>query len=163
MGERIRAAVFNKLVHYLPNANVLDVFAGTGALGLEALSRGAKTATLVEKDRKAQKIINNNIEALNLEQRSKLVRANVNGWLNTVLATIKPADLPRYDIIFADPPYWDPQFDVVERLSVLLADKGVLVLSHSKQIDTPKLKGLELLDRREYAEAVTAYFAHSSQ
>jgi 16S rRNA (guanine966-N2)-methyltransferase len=161
MGERIRAAIFNKLVHYLPGANVLDVFAGTGALGLEALSRGAKTATLVEKDRKAQKIITNNIETLNVEQRTKLVRANVNGWLNTTLATVEPTKLPKYDIVFADPPYWNPQFDIVKRLVVLLGDRGVLVLSHTKQVETPNLEGLELLDKREYADAVIAYYAHN--
>jgi 16S rRNA (guanine966-N2)-methyltransferase len=162
MGERIRAAIFNKLVHYLPGANVLDVFAGTGALGLEALSRGAKTTTLIEKDRKAQKVISNNIEALNVEQRAKLVRANVSGWINTTLAAIKPAELPRYDIIFADPPYWNPQFDTVERLAQFLAVKGILVVSHSKQIDTPSLEGLELLDKREYADAIIAYYVHAS-
>jgi 16S rRNA (guanine966-N2)-methyltransferase len=161
MGERIRSAVFNKLVNYLPGARVLDVFAGTGALGLEALSRGAKSALLVEKDRKAQKVIVANIEALNVEQRSKLVRASVNGWLNTTLAEHKSEDLPQFDIIFADPPYYDPQFPLVERLTVLLAPKGILVLSHSKQLDTPELKGLRLVDRREYAAAVVAYYVHA--
>lgn len=161
MGDRIRSAIFNKLVHYLPNANVLDVFAGTGALGLEALSRGAKTVTLIEKDRKAQKIITNNIEALNVEQRTKLIRANVNSWINTTLATIKPEELPRYDIIFADPPYWNPQFDIVERLIEFLDEKGVLVLSHTRQIDTPIFEGLELIDKREYADATIAYYSHA--
>jgi 16S rRNA (guanine966-N2)-methyltransferase len=163
MGERIRAAIFNKIVNYLPNASVLDTFAGTGALGLEALSRGAREVTLVEKDRKAQKIIVGNIEALNVEQRTKLIRANVSGWLNTMLAGTSPNKLPKYDIIFADPPYWNPQFNIVERLSVVLKDKGVLILSHTKAIDTPKLKGLELLDRREYADAVIAYYAHDDE
>jgi 16S rRNA (guanine966-N2)-methyltransferase len=158
MGERIRGAVFNKLVGYLSGAVVLDAFAGTGALGLEALSRGAKEVTLVEKDRKAQKVIADNIEALNVEQKAKLVRASVNGWLRSTLAEHDKKDLPRFDIIFADPPYWDPQFRLVERLVQLLAPSGVLVLSHAKALDTPELAGLRLIDRREYSDAVIAYF-----
>ena len=79
MGERIRNALFNSIHHELPDAEVLDAFAGTGALGLEALSRGAKSATFIESGRIAQKVIANNIEALGLDDaRAKLARTRVN-------------------------------------------------------------------------------------
>jgi 16S rRNA (guanine(966)-N(2))-methyltransferase RsmD len=131
MGERIRAAIFNKIVDWLPSAVVLDAFAGTGALGLEAISRGAKRAVLVEKDRLAQKIIAENIENLGVGDKAQLVRSRLQGWLNSRTTAEK------FDIIFADPPYFDPQLNIVKKLTKLLKKDGILILSHSEAIETP--------------------------
>src|SRR5258708_5562120 len=82
MSENIRGALFNALGE-LGGLNVLDAFAGSGALGFEALSRGAKSAVLVEADRLAQKTIAENIQTLGLETRAKLVKASASAWLST--------------------------------------------------------------------------------
>jgi 16S rRNA (guanine966-N2)-methyltransferase len=152
MGERIRGAVFNKIVDWLPGANVLDTFAGTGALGLEAISRGAKKATFVEKDRVAQKVIAENIATLGVEDKADLIRARVQGWLGTRKSNEK------FDIIFVAPPYYDPQFNVVKKLTSLLKKDGVLILDHSTALETPNLPEAELFDTRIYAGAVIAYY-----
>ena len=110
MSERSRNAIFNKIQSFLPEADVLDAFAGTGALGLEALSRGASSATFIEKDRLAQKILAENLQILDKNESAsegKLIRASISGWLNSTASQFELgeiAEIPTFDIIFADPP-----------------------------------------------------------
>ncbi|HSW90850.1 MAG TPA: 16S rRNA (guanine(966)-N(2))-methyltransferase RsmD, partial [Candidatus Saccharimonadales bacterium] len=109
MGERIRNAIFNRVGNEIKGAHVLDAFAGTGAVGLEALSRGAAHVTFIERDKIAQKIIAKNMVLLGCEDNATLVSTSVNNWLETTTPE-------SYDIIFADPPYHDPQLSTVEKL-----------------------------------------------
>ncbi len=150
MGERIRNALFNSIHHELPNAEVLDAFAGTGALGLEALSRGAKSATFIESGRIAQKVIANNIATLGLdEDRSKLVRARVNSWIST-----NPS--ARFDIIFVDPPYYDFErhFSTIERLFGLLKPGALMVLSKPGRCEEVIANDeIVVVDNRSYSQA----------
>ncbi|MCL2869451.1 16S rRNA (guanine(966)-N(2))-methyltransferase RsmD [Candidatus Saccharibacteria bacterium] len=152
MGERIRVAIFNKIGDWLPGATILDAFAGTGALGFEAVSRGAASVIMIEKDRTAQKIITENIESLGVGDKVTLVRARLQGWLNS-----RTTD-DKFDIIFVDPPYFDPQLKVVEKLTSLLKEGGILILSYSKGLETPILPNVTLFDHREYADAAIAYY-----
>ena len=125
MGARIRNALFNSIQGELAGAKVLDAYAGTGALGLEALSRGAAHATFVESGRVAQKIIANNIDRLHLDGgRTTLCRTRVNSWIST-----NPDQ--RFDIILVDPPYYDYErhFSTIERLFTLLKPGALMVLS----------------------------------
>jgi 16S rRNA (guanine966-N2)-methyltransferase len=105
MSERIRNALFNKISSEIDGADVLDAFAGSGALGLEALSRGAKKVTFVERDQTAQKIIQNNIEILGVEGRSILYKEAVSKWVQS--------NHKLFDIILVDPPYDNPQLSTV--------------------------------------------------
>ena len=98
MGERIRNAMFNSLGNEVVGARVLDAFAGTGAIGLEALSRGAAHVTFIERDKIAQKILSNNVSSLGAQCETKTINASVNSW-------IESSGAGTYDIIFADPPY----------------------------------------------------------
>ena len=150
MGERIRNALFNSIADYLAEAKVLDAFAGTGALGIEALSRGARELTLIEKDRIAQKVIQNNIELLDIESQSNLVRAGVGSWLSTVRDV-------NFDVILVDPPYHDIkkyQSNITQLLE-LLAPGGILVLSKParEQLDIKLPNGVSFIDKRNYSEA----------
>ena len=150
MGERIRNALFNKIQHELPGAAVLDVFAGSGALGLESLSRGAAHATFVEKDRVAQKVIAKNIEKLDVEEETTLIRANASTWLNLTEE--------YYDIIFADPPYYDPQFPTIRDLFALLKPNGLMVLSYPGSEEAPTETGVVVVDNRSYGNASLAFY-----
>jgi len=150
MGERIRNALFNKIQHELPGAKVLDVFAGSGALGLEALSRGAEHVTFVEKDRVAQKVIDKNIQKLDVEEQTTLIRANVSTWLNLTEE--------YYDIIFADPPYYDPQFPTIRDLFALLKPNGLMVLSYPGSEQAPTEPGVVVVDNRSYGNASLAFY-----
>ena len=101
--DRVREALFNILEHGLENfelqgARVLDLFAGTGALGLEALSRGAKYCLFIENSATARGIIRTNVEALNLTGATRIWRRDA--------GTLGPAgNLEPFDLVFADPPY----------------------------------------------------------
>jgi 16S rRNA (guanine966-N2)-methyltransferase len=83
MGERVRNAMFNSIGAEIDGKDVLDAFAGTGAIGLEALSRGARTITFVERDKIALKILTRNIVSLQAEDQSTVVRTSVSNWLET--------------------------------------------------------------------------------
>jgi len=98
--ERVREAIFSSLEPFLPNACVLDLFAGTGALGLEALSRGAERCVFVEKHPKCIEAIRNNILACNLSDGAVVVAEDVFEYLRRVSQS-----KCRFDIVLADPPY----------------------------------------------------------
>ena len=153
MGERIRNAMFNKIGTDVQGALVLDAFAGTGSVGLEALSRGAAHVTFVERDRVAQNILAKNIAMLGCENQTQIVRTAVASWVST-------ASINSYDIIFADPPYRDPQFATVEKLFGLLKPGGLLVLSSPGGWGQLALadSGLVVLDSRSYGNAEITFF-----
>jgi 16S rRNA (guanine966-N2)-methyltransferase len=150
MGERIRNAIFNKISAELDGAEVLDAFAGSGALGLEALSRGAKNITFIERDRVAQKIISNNIALLGIEADTSLIKAPVLGWAK--------ASHKQFDIIFADPPYHDPQLSTVSELFRLLKPNGLMVLSYPGRSETLAETGVVVVDNRSYGNAAIAFY-----
>lgn len=157
MGERIRNALFNKVGSEIEGARVLDAFAGTGSVGLEALSRGAAHVTFVERDKIAQKILAKNIALLGCESETEIVRTSVNNWLET-------ADIENYDIIFADPPYHDPQFSTVSKILGLLKPKGLMVLSSPGRGEGPNLAntGIVVVDNRSYGNALLTSFRRAS-
>ena len=151
MSERMRNALFNSIGGEVQGAQVLDVFAGTGAVGLEALSRGAKYVTFIERDRIAQKILAKNITALALEDRATIVRTSVHNWLET-------SEPGQFDLIFADPPYHDTQFSTVGRLFGLLKPGGLMVLSHPGRGEAPTKTGVVVVDNRSYGNAVLTFY-----
>lgn len=151
MGDRVRSALFSMLESrgVLKGAKVLDAFAGTGALGFEALSRGASSVTFLERDRTAANVINVNITTLNVADRAKITRTGVAGWTKT-----SPDD--KFDIIFADPPYHDPQFSTVSKLVGCLRKNGLMILSYQAGETVPDLNGVVVVDNRVYGEAALA-------
>jgi 16S rRNA (guanine966-N2)-methyltransferase len=96
--DRVRETLFNWLAAHIRGARVLDVFAGSGALGFEALSRGAAWCDFVEKDAAAARLLQENIELLRLSQRAQLKRQDA-------LAILKLTPQQPYDVVFLDPPY----------------------------------------------------------
>ena len=150
MGERIRNAIFNSIGSEIKDAKVLDAFAGSGAIGIEAISRGATSVLFIERDRVAQKIIENNIQTLGINTQARLVKASVSSWLNTTEET--------FDIIFADPPYHDPQLSTVSRLFPLLKPNGLMVLSYPGRGEMPTETGVVVVDNRSYGTAALAYY-----
>lgn len=152
MGERIRNAMFNRIGEEIRGARVLDAFAGTGSVGLEALSRGASFVTFVERDKIAQKILQKNVLSLGAENESEIIRTTVNNWLET-------SEPEMYDIILADPPYHDLQLSTVSRLFGLLKPKGLMVLSHTGRGEGPNLENsIVVVDNRSYGNATLTSF-----
>jgi 16S rRNA (guanine966-N2)-methyltransferase len=152
MGDRVRSALFNMVD--VKGKTVLDAFAGTGALGLEALSRGASFATFIERNRTAVHVIDVNITTLNLAAKSKLIQTSVARWLTTNDAV----NAPKFDIIFADPPYHDPQFSTATDLTRYLNPEGLMVLSYQRGESAPTVTGVVVVDNRRYGEAALAFY-----
>lgn len=155
MSERIRNALFNSIAHDIAGARVLDAFAGTGAVGLEALSRGAHDVTFIERDRTAQQILAKNINALKVEERVTIFRMSVDAWLKS-----NPEEL--FDLIFADPPYDDTQFSTVSELFGLLKPNGLMVLSHPGRGEIPTKTGVVVVDNRSYGNAYLTFYRRES-
>ena len=150
MSERVRNALFNKIQSELPGADVLDTFAGSGALGLESISRGAASAVFIERDRVAQKIIAKNIELLRAGDRAHLIRARVSAVRKTIDQ--------QFDIIFADPPYYNPQLSTVESLFALLKPNGLMVLSYPGTDEVPTGAEVVVVDNRSYGNAHLIFY-----
>jgi 16S rRNA (guanine966-N2)-methyltransferase len=147
MGERVRNGMFNRISSEIEGADVLDTFAGTGAVGLEALSRGARHVTFVERDKIALTILSKNIALLGAEDQAIVIKTAVNNWIET-------KDESHYDIIFADPPYNDLQLSTVSKLFGLLKPNGLMVLSHTGRGEVPNLEnGIVVVDNRSYGNA----------
>ena len=141
MGARERLALLNMLGTYLPGARVLDAYAGSGALGIEALSRGASHVTFVEKSPRASRTIRENLDALGIAESYDIFQQDAK--------IFSAAD--SYDIILVDPPYDDFELNGVKNLAKLLKPAGVMVLSHPG--DAPDIDGLELAKTHKYAAA----------
>ncbi|MBN2008654.1 16S rRNA (guanine(966)-N(2))-methyltransferase RsmD [candidate division KSB1 bacterium] len=126
--DRVKQFIFDVLSGEIEGADVLDLFAGTGNLGIEALSRGAAHATFVDQNTIAAKTITQNIELLGLETRSTLIKRDV-------ISVIKHSDFPpfTFNLIFADPPY---DYENHRMLLMEIAEKkllhpeGWLILEH---------------------------------
>ncbi len=150
MGERIRGSLFN-ILGDITGFEVLDAFAGTGALGFEALSRGATYVTFIERDRVAQKVIAENIAELGVFKQTKLIRSSVAGWDDTSVDQ-------QFDLILADPPYHDLQLSTVSRLEKYLKPNGLMVLSYPGRESAPTVNGVVVVDKRSYGDAALAFY-----
>lgn len=157
--ERVREALFSRLDHMnvLEGATVLDLFAGTGALGLEALSRGAARATLVEKASAAARVATANVRATGLSAR--VVTADVRTYLG---ARGGDALTGEVDLVFIDPPYDIAEEDMATVLSTLapwVGPDSLIVVERSTRAPAPTWPPfLVLEDTRAWGETV-AYFA----
>lgn len=148
--DRVRENVFNLVAPWVEDAVVLDLFAGSGAMGLEALSRGAERAVFVEADSDATRTINHNLDKLRLTG-AQVVWRDVGRYLATETRT--------YDLIFVDPPY--REYGALEPLLAryvpsLLADDGLLVLETSAKVE-PQLPLTLRTDRRYGAARITLW------
>ncbi|MEO6324967.1 MAG: RsmD family RNA methyltransferase [Thermoanaerobaculia bacterium] len=142
--ERARKAVFDILSDSVIGANVLDAAAGSGAYGIEALSRGAKRAEFIEPDAKVRAILLGNLSRLELTGR-----AHVHG--TTIAAFLTRRVEARYDLVFHDPPYADTESSAkdLDGLVKLLAPEGTLFHERGDDLE-PKPLGLAPSDRRRY-------------
>ncbi|WP_016698858.1 16S rRNA (guanine(966)-N(2))-methyltransferase RsmD [Actinoalloteichus spitiensis] len=136
--ERVREALFSALVARmeLEGARVLDLYAGSGALGLEALSRGAEHVTFVEANRRAADVLRRNVTDLGLRARSEVV-------LGTVPAAVAGRPAEGYDLVLADPPYDLPPGDLNATLAALAAGgwvvpEGLLVIERAARSPEPE-------------------------
>lgn len=122
--ELARKAAFDILGSRIAGASVLDACAGSGAFGLEALSRGAVHATFVEREPRQGQILRRNIEALGVREQTTVVHRTVAGYASLAGAGSSPR---RFDLVFYDPPFEESSFEDLALLLGLLAGGGTLV------------------------------------
>ena len=154
--DRVKEAVFNIIQFDIKDSVVLDLFSGSGALGIEALSRGAKEAILCDASSKAIKIINKNLEETRLKDKAKVINTD---YLE-VLSKIKDK---KFDIIFLDPPYKSDYVEKsIEYISKynLLAENGIIIVETNDENKIDKInakKDLEVYDTRKYGIAIIIF------
>jgi 16S rRNA (guanine966-N2)-methyltransferase len=152
--DRVRENVFNIVAPWVAGARVLDLYAGSGAMGLEALSRGAEAAVLVEAQPDAVRAIERNLDKLRLTGATVL-------RLGATTALMQEAAAGRkYDLVLADPPYSMTDYETLARyLPVVLADDGLVVLESSAQVE-PAVPGLAVRTTRKYGSTRVTVFEH---
>ena len=156
--DRVREAIFSALGDRVEGAAVLDLYCGTGALAIEALSRGAASAVLVDRDTRPAL---GNVQRLGLQERAELVRADAGRWLGEVSASSAAG---KFDLVFVDAPYRHADRvtqDLNTHLPQLLAEGGRAVVESGARRPL-QIDSLEPLRQRRYGAAdVTIYEAAS--
>jgi 16S rRNA (guanine966-N2)-methyltransferase len=156
-GAKVREAVFNILGPLSPDA-VLDLYAGTGALGIEALSRGAGRAVFVERDGRALAALQRNLREFDLTGRARIMDSSV----AVALQRLSDEKHQKFSWVFVDPPYAAGQVEPVLALlsgGQLLDNGAVVIVEHDRRHQPPERVGaLELVDRRFYGDTGLSFY-----
>jgi 16S rRNA (guanine966-N2)-methyltransferase len=153
--DRVKESLFNILGGQLVNAFFLDLFAGTGSVGIEALSRGARLAVFVEWNRQALKVIAENLKRTGLADRAQVVSSDVFKFLRGEFDE-------KFDIIYIAPPQykglWAKTLLALDGRE-LLADEGLIVAQiYPKEFAPLDLKSLQLADQRKYGSTLLCFY-----
>ncbi len=157
ISDRAKEALFNILGPAIRGTRFLDLFAGTGGVGIEALSRGAAEAVLVEQDRAVVDVIRANLTKTRLTDGADVVRADVFSWLER--------SHDPFDVVFSGPPQWHGlwgrSLEVIDAHPTLLAPDGLVVLQLDprEEADEPPLTNLQLHDSRRYGNVALRFYS----
>ncbi len=156
--DRVKESVFNMIQIYVGGARVLDMFAGSGALSFEALSRGAGSAVLIDADKRSIDIINRNAEALRFRELCRVVNSSCFDYVKRCT--------DRFDIIFMDPPYnkgfIEPALKSVVENGILSED-GIIVLESDDTDFRGAVNGLEIIKQKRYGRTYITIYGHAGE
>ncbi|MSO56189.1 MAG: 16S rRNA (guanine(966)-N(2))-methyltransferase RsmD [Acidobacteria bacterium] len=139
--DKLRETLFNVVAQRVPDARVLDAYAGTGAIGIEALSRGAAHVTFVDRDPRAVKLVEENLQRCGVSDRYVIIRACL-ALQGTRGDTPHALPTGSFDLAVLDPPYDEPDLaSVVAGVEWLMAPDGLLVLEHALRRESPVSAG----------------------
>ena len=158
--DRVKEAIFDILQNCIQGQEVLDLFAGTGALGIEALSRGAKRAVFVEGSPQSLAVLYKNLEACRLREQAEVLSQEVQRGIK-ILSERGEA----FDLIFLDPPYGKGLARrALQALSgrSILASEALVVAEHSPAEDLDAIPSLERIDQRRYGSTLVSFFRSES-
>lgn len=150
MSDKMRGAIFGVLGD-IKGLTVLDAFAGSGALAIEAISRGAKSSVAIEVDKGAHSVITANIKELGIDDQIKAVRAFTGAW-----STRNQAQM--FDLIFVDPPYDNVPYRDLKSLPRHLTTDGTLVLSWPGKAEPLKFEDLSLVLSKDYGDSSLHFY-----
>lgn len=159
--DRVKEALFNILGNSVPDCSFLDLFAGTGNIGIEALSRGAQGAIFVENNLKNILIIKENLSVTGLAEKARLLRGEVAAILSRL-----GSENQKFDIIFLDPPYLkDYETSTLAGIARhrLLKPDGRVVVESSKNHHLPRIvEDLEIIRQEKYGDTLLSFY-HNKQ
>ncbi len=159
--DMVRESIFNILFSQVLDAVVLDLFAGTGAFGIEALSRGAESSVFIDNSKNAISVIKKNILTCRIEDRSKILLWNIVNNLNCLKSSS-----PLFNLVFMDPPYNKnliiPALHNLH-LSQSLENGACIVLEHSDFEPIPEnISGFKITDHRKYGNTLVSFLEYCS-
>ncbi|MFN4227613.1 MAG: 16S rRNA (guanine(966)-N(2))-methyltransferase RsmD [Candidatus Ratteibacteria bacterium] len=151
----VREAIFDTLREWIVDKKVVEIFAGSGILGIEAISHGAEKVIFIEKDKKGVEVIKENIKNLGIENKCEILKGDCEFEIEK-LANIK------YNLVIGDPPY---EFSIsklqriiekIRKLNVLKKD-GIMVIEHNYKKEVPLIEGYEIIKKRKYGKTCLTY------
>lgn len=157
--EKVKASLFNVLGNSVPGTRWLDLFAGTGQVGIEALSRGASQVVFIDTAHTAIRIIHDNLQSTHLEEGTQVIRTDALAYLRQL-----PAPAAKFDVIFVAPPqYKGIWMDVLRLLDArpqsYLFEGGLIVVQiDPREFNEIPLEALTLTDKRRYGDALLCYY-----
>lgn len=159
IGERVKEALFSILGDRVVGARFLDLYAGTGSVGIEALSRGARAAVFVDRQRQAVSTIRGNLALTGLKDRAQVVSGEA-------LSFLRREDLEPFDLIYVAPPQykglWAKTLLALDAADLLVPGGLVMVQIHPKEYQELELSSLEMVDQRKYGSTMLCFYAASS-
>ena len=160
--DRVKESLFD-ILHPVEGVRFLDIFAGCGNCGLEALSRGARRAVFIEKEPRLVKAIGENLRLLGFEGRAEVIAADAERGVRRLAQREE-----RFDILFADPPYGEGFLPEIMKLlegANLLAENGVFVLQHSvrEQLAGSCVQAMVMADQRRYGDTVLSFLKQHAE
>lgn len=158
--DKVKEALFSMLAPYIEEARVLDLFAGSGALSLESLSRGAASAVLVDKDRKAQHAIRENIASLDFFSQAQLLAMD---WRDAV-RSLSPSN--PFSLVFLDPPYrMTDTGDMCARLAEasLLLSGAIVVIEYDRRGEPALSDAFTLLKEKQYRDTCLRLYRYEQE
>ena len=151
--DRVKEALFSMLMPYIDDAVVLDLFSGTGNLGIEALSRGAKFVHFNDLNNEAIKVIYSNVELTNYENYAKITKKDY----EKCLKSLNEQNI-KFDVIFLDPPYEakveEKCLDIISKSNLIHKDTVIVLESDKEKIFNETVDGLRLVDKRTYGRVM---------
>ena len=154
--DRVKESMFNIVQDWVYDSQVLDLFAGSGALGIEALSRGASQAVCCDNSLDSIKIIKSNIEKARVVDRSQIVSGDYKRCLRDMEAKNQ-----SFDMIFVDPPYYEGLFeevlDTIRSCKILKKD-GIVIVEHDAKKPIGQVEGLEVYKEKKYGITMLTFY-----
>lgn len=164
--ERIKESLFSIISDEIPNSAVLDLYAGTGSLGLEALSRGAAYALFIDNDIKSIGTIKKNLENLGFLSKGKVIKGKLPYILNSAKIKEHLQENKGYNIVFVDPPFEhnleEPTLEFL-KLNGLVAKEGIIVVRHRHKTKLPyKIGNFEMFREEKYGDSVISFYVSAN-
>jgi len=150
--DKVKEAIFSAIQFDLFDSCVLDLFAGTGQLGIEALSRGARSAVFIDNSRKSLEVVKRNLEKTEFTSKSTVMNMNSMDFISSTSN--------KFDFIFLDPPYNKGiLLEILPKLSNIMEENGIIICEYEKNLDLPeKIDGLQLKKEQKYGKIKVSMF-----